>query len=157
LEWGWIAKIGALGVIALGFGKFLRDQERRFRADTEREKTLCESEMRFQKFAKSASDWLWEMDKDFKFTYFSNVDAQPHLLNLIGKTRWEIAGVDPETDEYWGQHKQVLEAHEPYRDLAIRYRASDSDLRHVVAAGWPIFDEDGSFQGYRGTAYDGTE
>jgi len=127
------------------------------RTEAAREKALRDSEHRFQEFAESASDWMWEMNKDFKFTYFSHVDSQPHLLNLIGKTRWEVAGVDPETDEDWGKHKQVLEAHEPFRNFALWYRASDSDLRHVVSAGRPIFDENGMFQGYRGTAYDGTE
>ena len=72
------------------------------RTDAAREKALRESEHRFQEFAASASDWMWEMNKEFKFTYFSNVNSKPRLLNLIGKTRWEVAGIDPEADEHWG-------------------------------------------------------
>ena len=127
------------------------------RTDAAREKALRESEHRFQEFAASASDWMWEMNKEFKFTYFSNVNSQPRLLNLIGKTRWEVGGIDPEADEHWGKHKRVLEAREPFRNFAKWYRASDSNLRHVVSAGRPIFDKNSLFQGYRGTAYDGTE
>ena len=155
--------IGLFGVLAIAIAGIVAWRYVTVRAgairetDAAREKALREGEMRFLEFAKSASDWLWEMDKDFKFTYFSNVDSQPHLLSLIGKARWEAAGVDPETDEYWRKHKQVLEAHEPYRNFAMWYRASDPDPRYVVSAGRPIFDEDGMFQGYRGTAYDGTE
>jgi len=155
--------IGLFGVLAIAIAGIVAWRYVTVRAgairetDAAREKALREGEMRFLEFAKSASDWLWEMDKDFKFTYFSNVDSQPHLLSLIGKARWEAAGVDPETDEYWRKHKQVLEAHEPYRNFAMWYRASDPDPRYVVSAGRPICDKDGMFQGYRGTAYDGTE
>ena len=53
------------------------------------------------------------MNREFKFTYFSNVDSRPHLLNLIGKTRWEVTEIDFAADGHWGIHKQVLEARGP--------------------------------------------
>ena len=93
------------------------------RTDAARERALRESEHRFQGFAASSSNWMWEMNKEFKFTYFSNVNSQRRLLNLTGKTRWEVAGIDPEADEHWGIHKQVLEAREPFRNFAICYSA----------------------------------
>ena len=117
---------------------------------TARERALRESEHRFQGFAASASDWMWEMNKEFKFTYFSDVNSQPRLLKLIGKTRWAVAGIAHEADERWGKHKRVLEAREPFRDSAKCYRASYSNLRHVVSSGRPIFDENSLFPGYRG-------
>lgn len=157
LGWDWYAKVIAFGSMAFGIVIFLRNLELRLRAEIEREESLRISERRFQDFAETASDWLWEMDTEFRFTYFSNVDSEPHLLNLIGRTRWGIAGVDPEVDEPWRSHKLTLEAREPFRDFPTWYKASDEDLRYVVVSGKPIFDEAGEFLGYRGTAYDTTD
>jgi len=116
--------MGLVGIIAWRYVTVRATTVREFaRTDAAREKALRESEHRFQEFAASAYDWMWEMNKEFKLTYFSNVDSQPHLLNLIGKTRWEVTGIDSEADEHWGIHKQVLEAREPFRNFAIWYRA----------------------------------
>ena len=157
LEIGWIAKVCALAVLAGGFGVLVRNLERRHKSEGEREAALRESERRFQDFAESASDWMWEMDSDFRFTYFSNVEAEPHLLDLIGRTRWEIAGADPEKDEPWRSHKKVLEAREPFRNFTNWYRVTENDERYVDVSGKPIFAENGAFIGYRGTAHDVTE
>ena len=157
LEIGWIAKVCALAVLAGGFGVLVRNLERRHKSEGEREAALGESERRFQDFAESASDWMWEMDSDFRFTYFSNVEAEPHLLDLIGRTRWEIAGADPEKDEPWRSHKKVLEAREPFRNFTNWYRVTENDERYVDVSGKPIFAENGTFIGYRGTAHDVTE
>lgn len=156
-QWGRVGMGCALGIAAVGLIKLFSNFERLLVSKTDREDGLRESERRFQDFAETASDWLWEMDREFRFTYFSNVEAQPHLRNLIGKTRWEVAGIEPDHDEVMGAHKKTLEAHEPFRDLQIKYQASPSDLRSVITAGKPIFDANGEFNGYRGTAYDATE
>jgi len=119
-----VLAMGLVGIIAWRFVTVRTTTVRQFtRTDAAREKTLRESEHRFQEFAASAYDWMWEMNKEFKFTYFSNVDSRPHLLNLIGKTRWEVTGIDFAADGHWGIHKQVLEAREPFRNFAIWYRA----------------------------------
>jgi sigma-B regulation protein RsbU (phosphoserine phosphatase) len=70
----------------------------------ERTATLRESEQRFRDVAEVAGDWIWESDRDHRFTFFAGESleamaefgAAPQLS--IGKTRWELAGGDPERD-----------------------------------------------------------
>lgn len=118
------------------------------------EEALRLSEQRFRDFATCASDWLWETDAEHRFTWIS-----PNVEDLIGvprewhygKTRFELMApnVDRELIE---AHRQVLEAHLPFRDLEYRRRGPDGDVWSSVS-GVPIFDDAGRFQGYRGIAH----
>jgi diguanylate cyclase (GGDEF)-like protein/PAS domain S-box-containing protein len=118
------------------------------------EEALRLSEQRFRDFAMSASDWLWETDAEHRFTWFS-----PNVRDLVGvapewhygKTRLDIMapGVDPELIE---AHRQVLEAHLPFRDVEYLRRGPDGDT-WLSASGVPIFDEAGRFRGYRGVGH----
>ena len=53
---------------------------------------------RFRDFAETSADWLWEMDEDLRFTWFSDsvrevagVEPEWHY----GKTREDLLGDDP--------------------------------------------------------------
>ena len=128
-------------------------------ADIERQQALAESEQRFKDFAEAASDWLWEMDEDLRFVAFTgnepNIGGRT-IDDAVGKTRWELFDVDPDEDEYWRQHKADLEACRPFRDVRYEFHADNGKTFYLSASGKPIFDEDGEFKGYRGTACDMT-
>jgi len=122
---------------------------------TEVEQRLRESEQKFQDIAEVSADWLWETNAEHRFTYIS-ADAYTEQTGLrpdatIGKTRWELARVDPEQDALWRQHKADLDAHRTFR--TFRYTAPNSSgaVRHFVVSGKPVFGPDGTFRGYRGT------
>jgi PAS domain-containing protein len=54
---------------------------------------LHESEERFKDFVEIGSDWLWEMDADFRYSYFST-SYEPHsgvsTESAAGRTRAEL-------------------------------------------------------------------
>jgi PAS domain S-box-containing protein len=59
------------------------------------EEALRASEARFRDLSAMASDWFWEQDEQFRFTYFSYGGAMSTLAEsgfdhhqMIGKTRW---------------------------------------------------------------------
>ncbi len=134
------------------------DDHKRVQAALER------SEKRFRDYAKSSSDWLWEIDPDFRYVYHGALDQldgehMEFFVSPLGKTRWEMAGVDdPDSDPMWRDHVADLRAQRPFRDF--RYTIGGADgvpIQHYRVNGLPIFDEEGVFAGYRGTAAIETE
>lgn len=117
------------------------------------------AEARFRDVAEAASDWFFEQDADFRFTFLSSRFADVTGFSderLIGQTRWGDAaarGVDIETPA-WRDHIQALEAHEDWRDFTYTLMSSEGDPRTITTSGKAIFDENGTFAGYRGVGRD---
>jgi len=137
--------------LSLENAELVADLEGQRRGLQEAQEALRLSEQRFRDFTMtlSASEWLWETDAEHRFTWFSpNVTDLAGAPPPYGKTRRQMMtpGVDPELIE---AHWQVLEAHEPFRDVEYVRRDPDGDT-WLSASGVPIFDEAGRFQGYRG-------
>ncbi len=123
------------------------------------EKALQDSEERFQSFAEIGSDWLWEMDANLRFSYFSNrlhkVTGLPRE-HYLGKTRMEI-GQGNIDDGDWRQHLADLEAHRPFRDFCYTHVSTDGKEFYWSISGTPIFDAGGEFAGYHGVGSDISE
>ena len=135
----------------VGVGPIVEDISGRQRA----EEALRESERRFKIFAEATSDWLWEMDENLRYTWFSDkveevtgVAPQWHY----GKTREEIGAPSVPT-EVWEQHLDTLRQRKPYRNFVFCRRGPDGD-KWMRSNGVPIFDDGGSFRGYMGTGSD---
>jgi len=121
---------------------------------------LQQNEDEFKDFAEAASDWFWVMDENLCFKNITGHKQELLGLSLdevIGKTRWDVLGVNPNKDEHWREHRAILEAHEPFRDFL--YNCTVADGRHLITSvsGKPIFNKAGIFSGYRGTATDITD
>ncbi len=123
------------------------------------EERLRKSEERYRQVADASSDWVWEMDADLRFSYLSSgyhrlIKVDPSLV--IGKQRHEI--VDPEEMEksHWQEHMADLEAHQDFRGFQYEFIDTDGKVFQLQISGSVIFDKDGVFQGYRGTATDVT-
>ena len=128
----------------------------------QREQAILASEARFRDLSAMASDWFWEQDEQFRFTYFSAGDATLCLERtgivlpaLLGKTRWEIPS--DMTAEQWAEHRSMLEAHQSFRDFEYRRYLNDGTEHWFSINGQPRFDAAGRFVGYRGTGRDITE
>ena len=119
------------------------------------ETNLHQSEQRFRDIAEVSGDWIWETDPDHRFTFFAGprLDTAPISPEAaLGRTRWDVAGIDPEIDERWTRHKAELEAHRPFRDFRFAVATPTGASLHLSISGKPVFDESGGFRGYRGTA-----
>ncbi len=138
------------------------NREAEARGDVERARMEAEaamrdaqqSEARFRDIAEVGSDWIWETDAEHRFTMVAG--ARQPKVNILGKSRWELAGVDPATDPLWRDHKVTLDAHQPFRQFRF-VLTLPSGRFHTCVSGKPIFADDGSFIGYRGTVSDETE
>lgn len=137
-----------------------RAQEEQLRqAQMKDQELLRASEARFRDFAEASSDWFWEMDSDLRFTYFS--ERVRDVIGLTpkshhGKTRAEFAANDIGSEE-WRQHLATLERHEPFKDFEYQRYFPDVGWRSLSVSGVPVFDQAGTFQGYRGVSRDVTE
>tara|TARA_R110000868_G_scaffold39376_4_gene137090 strand:- start:4377 stop:10016 length:5640 start_codon:yes stop_codon:yes gene_type:complete len=125
------------------------------------QQALRESEERFRDFAESSSDWMWEMDADFRFTSATSGAEGSEFLTpeaFIGRTRWEAMGIDVENDDNWCNHIEDLIAHRPFRDFRYSRVSPNGRTLHRSASGVPYYSSlDGSFKGYRGTTTDITD
>ena len=122
------------------------------------EGAMRESEMRFKDFSKSTSDWFYEMDENLRFTFFSDSFYECVGISeetLIGKTRQE-SGLNME-DGGVRQNIKDMEAHRSFKGFEHSRKLPDGSIVHLSTSAIPIFDEDGSFRGYRGAGINITE
>lgn len=123
------------------------------------ENTARESEQRFKDFAEIGSDWFWEMGPDLSFTYVSDrvevVTGVP-VDFLIGKTRQEISGEDFDSEK-WQTLNAATDARKPFRNFEYPRKGPNGEIQYLSVSGTPVFDVDGGFIGYRGSATDISE
>ncbi|MDH3473006.1 MAG: PAS domain S-box protein [Rhodospirillales bacterium] len=114
---------------------------------------------RIEDFALAAADWLWEMDEELRFSYFSEHFAEITGVpqeTLLGKTR-EETGIPSLEPEAWQRHLADLAAHRPFRDFRHLRKRPDGSTVLLSISGGPVFDAEGRFRGYRGTGTDITK
>lgn len=122
------------------------------------EQALHKSEERFRELAELSSDWSWEQDRYFRFTHFSRGTRAPGgawVPFLLGATRWDQS-VDVDAAD-WAAHLATLEAHRPFKNFEYKRLIPGTPVQWVSTSGNPVFDDDGQFMGYRGTAKDITD
>lgn len=120
---------------------------------------LHQSEERFRSLTELSSDWIWELDKDFRFTYISGstqAQSNSHPTVKIGGYRWDVPALNLTAND-WEQHKALLKRHETFRDFIIRRPDVNGRERWISVSGMPVFDKDGEFKGYRGIVKDISE
>jgi signal transduction histidine kinase len=129
-----------------------------YRRGVERDIQLRESERRFKDFAETASDWFWQTDPELKISYVSERFAEALKTGpkgLLGKTFAEM-GL-----EFFGAAVQTelanLAALRPFRDVGLRYSSRTNHEQYWMISGLPVFRDNGSFIGYRGTGRNITE
>ncbi len=125
------------------------------------ETALKESGERFRDIASAASDWFWETDENMRFVFLS--DRAYDLLDIerdsvLGKMNLDVSAVEkmPGESERRRKYSLDLEAHRPFRDFSYSITDHDGNRRHLKISGVPIFEDDGTFCGYRGTGTDVT-
>ena len=148
---GTITAVLCLAIIAL-FGVIVRQ----FHGLQVAADALRDSELSMRDFAQMASDWFWEQDAELRFQSITGrapMIAPGNKRRYEGKTRWELANPNP-ADERWIQHRADLEARRPFRDFRYDNIGDDGNRHYLSISGNPIFDDAGTFRGYRGTGRD---
>ena len=129
---------------------------REITATLQMERALRHSEARFRNLVELSSDWYWEQDEQFRFTFISyghELAVDIDNLFCMGKTRWDI-GIRDLSEEQWATHRRQLEAYQPFRQFEYRRLTSSGEEVYISISGDPVFDDDGRFTGYRGTGTD---
>ena len=123
------------------------------------EEELRESEERFRTLIQFSFDVYWETDAQHRFIrqeFAERLADAPPAGSEIGKTRWEVPYLEPDA-ESWRKHREILDAHLPFRDFELARPAFEGGKRYVSVSGLPVFDKWGRFIGYRGVGRHITE
>ncbi|MEI8396349.1 MAG: PAS domain S-box protein [Rhodospirillaceae bacterium] len=123
---------------------------------------LQSNQRRFQDIAESASDWFWETNANFEFTYISERFFEITGLSadeVLGRTQWDIAGPRQiaSARQIWQAHFRVMTARESFRGLEVMLTDRNGAARHILLSGKPSYYDNGIFRGYRGIGSDITE
>jgi len=115
-----------------------------------------QSERRLLDFAEAGSDWFWEMDENYNYTWFSDNftrNVGPAADTRYGKNRFELIAEFGDED---GEriHRQTLAERKPFKGLITRPVFDDDREVWLRTSGAPFYDENEVFRGYRGVASD---
>ena len=124
------------------------------------EAELSDSDRRFMQVAKSAGEWIWEVDANGLYTYSS-----PLVEEMLGYTADEIIGkkhfyelFNTENKEETKQRVlQVFASKQALQEFVNQNVHKDGTLVWLSTTGSPILDNDGELLGYQGVDTNITE
>ncbi len=110
-------------------------------------------------FTELSSEWFWEQDQEFRFVRFFGMSTEKlHRSQqlFIGRRRWEmpVMGVSAEEIE---AHKACYQQHQPFHDFEYQVEGDNGVIQRYSVSGYPFYDANGDFAGYRGTGRNLTE
>ncbi len=152
----WLAKTKAELVAELEAAHRLRIAAESASADSR------EAEQRFKDIVRYACDWFWETGSDLSFTQIGGPDAQVEResrASLIGQSLLAMVGQIDKPNQPVSVSLRLadLEERRPFRNLECVIKDDDGRQRSMSLSGMPIFDSNGNFIGYRGSAVDITD
>ena len=114
---------------------------------------LVDLRRRLDDLTRLVSDWVWETDADFRFTFVSE-----RVIEVLGWLPPTIQGqglLDLCVFSEPANFEARVAARLAFRNLPCVVRGADNSDRHFLVSGVPVFDPvNGAFSGYRGTARD---
>jgi PAS domain S-box-containing protein len=116
---------------------------------------IKQSEERFRDFAEAASDWYWETDAAFRFSYISRSVSETMGLPqeaFLGHTLPEVIASSHRED--WRKHEADIQATRPFKNYTYQIESPTRGIRTFRISGKPLFDHDDTFVGYRGVGSD---
>jgi diguanylate cyclase (GGDEF)-like protein/PAS domain S-box-containing protein len=122
-------------------------------------RALLSSEERFRSFVETISDWVWETDESFRFTYSS-----PKVTDLLGYTPDEIMGKTPFDLMPDEEARGISVIFENFAQFLQPFAFVENVNRHksghqvtLETGGAPLLDEKRRCRGYRGISRDITD
>ncbi len=129
---------------------------------TERMKTeeaLMHSRERFRVLVESTSDWIWEIDENGVYAYTS-----PQVTSILGYEPGDVVGKTPfslmpedEAKKMSSVFGDILKNKDVFSMLENINIHKNGTRVVLETSGVPIFDNDGTFKGYRGVDRDITK
>ncbi|WP_198013573.1 sensor histidine kinase [Crinalium epipsammum] len=123
------------------------------------ESQLYRSKERFRNLVETISDWVWETDENYRYTYCS-----PQIYNILGYQPEQVIGktlFDSMTaQEVWrvaNLFSFITENQQPFKNIETTKIHQDGHPVVLERSAVPIFDCDGNFCGYRGIDREITE
>jgi len=116
---------------------------------------LRRNELRFRGLTELASDWYWEQDDQYRFTYLSPGFAERTGVDpsrMLGRRRWDSENVIPVAGA-WKEHRATLEARQSFRGFVQVSVDADGSRQYIESNGMPDYDEAGNFTGYCGVSW----
>ena len=122
-------------------------------------KDLQESDDRYQSLVETTRDFIWEVDKDGKYTFVSD-----RVKELLGYERSELLGKTPfdfmpeeEKKRVKVIFNEIIQTQNPIVALENMNLKKDGQSVILETNGLPFFDDDKKLLGYRGIDRDITE
>ena len=123
------------------------------------EEALRGSEQRFRSLVETTSDWVWEVDRDGRYSYSS-----PKVKEVLGYEPDEIIGKTPfdlmpaeEAIRVSDQVSESMGERRPFSGVENVNLRKDGRWVVLETSGVPVFGGTGEFRGYRGIDRDVTE
>jgi PAS domain S-box-containing protein len=118
-----------------------------------REKALIKTEQTLRDYLAVSSDWLWEQDAERRLTFATSNTLGIVTDSLLGKPSWDTVTRGMSAEQI-AAYDADLTAQRPFRNMRVQQPDSEGRIHHLNVNGMPIYDADGHFRGYRGTAQD---
>jgi PAS domain S-box-containing protein len=130
--------------------------EKRRRRDAE--EALRQSEERYRALVETASDWIWEIDAEARYTY-----ASPRIADLLGYRPEDVLGRTPFDLMPEAEARRMRRVFEHSASRRAPLVTAEHDTRHrdgrrvvLETSGVPILSGGNALLGYRGMARDVT-
>ncbi|OPY78179.1 MAG: Blue-light-activated protein [Syntrophorhabdus sp. PtaU1.Bin058] len=138
--------------IEIGNQKWLLSVSRDITEHKQTERTLQESEERFRSLVETTSDWVWEIDRNSRYTYSSQkvrdfLGYEPE--EIIGKTPFDFMSPQ-EVKRTIPLFKDIAKSRKSFSRLENTNLHKDGRTVVLETSGVPVFDEKGNFSGYKG-------
>ena len=140
--------IAALAPVTLGLAAIAWRRTRELCAEA---RLRLHSESRFADFEEAASEWLWEMDDGFRFTWVSAA-APDCMKTLVEQPRQSGSG-----DDAPARHRAELARKKPFQGMRLRLKGARGAEHHLELGGRPVVGRVGEFLGYRGAGREVSE
>lgn len=145
-----------IGTLERGLNAMAESLERRTRQHQIAQDALRDSEERFRDFTLSSADWYWEMGADLKIAFASYKFYQ--LIEEINGSpqgqSFDKLGLHSEHPDGWRYLQSRLNDHMAFQNVEFSWTTSNGEKHYGRINGVPVFELDGTFNGYRGTGSD---
>jgi PAS domain S-box-containing protein len=115
---------------------------------------LKKSERQYRDLVDIASDVIWETDATGRITYISSAYeaiSGRRVQDLLDSILWDQGGTSAFPDG-WQVIADAFHARQPYRNISVGEELDNGNVIYWNNNGTPVFSDNGTFLGYRGTS-----